>query len=108
MAAASGAINRHGRKQTAVTTDARPERAPTRMPAMLSTKAVPDDVPASPAPNVAHASTMRPRRRFSGWPSGSVSPAALATPMNVDRESKRSVKEDRDDGREQRPAQSVD
>jgi len=74
-----------------VRTEARPERAPTRMPAMLSTNAVPDDVPARPAPNVAHASTIRPRRRLSGRPSGSVSPAALATPMNVDRESKRSV-----------------
>ena len=58
---------------------------------MLSTKAVPDDVPARPAPNVAHASTIRPRRRLSGRPSGSVSPAALATPMNVDSESNRSV-----------------
>ena len=84
-------MKRHGRKQSAVTTDARPVRAPTRMPAMLSTKAVPDDVPARPAPSVAHASTIRPRRRFSGRPSGSVSPAALATPMNVDSESKRSV-----------------
>ena len=63
-----------------------------RMPAMLSTYAVPEDVPARPAPSVASESTMSPRLRLSGRPSGSVSPDALATPMNVDSESKRSVK----------------
>ena len=91
-AAASGARKKHGTKQSAVTTDARPVRAPMRMPAMLSTYAVPGDVPARPEPSVASASTMRPRRRLIGRPSGSVRPAALATPMNVDSESKRSVK----------------
>ena len=59
---------------------------------MLSTYAVPGDVPASPAPSVASASTIRPRRRLIGRPSSSVSPDAVATPMNVDSESNRSVK----------------
>ena len=66
-------------------------RPPIRMPAMLSTYAVPGDVPASPDVSVATASTIRPRRRLIGRPSASVRPAALATPMNVDSESNRSV-----------------
>ncbi len=90
-AEASGATKRQGRKQRAVTTDAAPVRPPIRMPAMLSTYAVPDDVPASPATKVANASTMRPRRRLSGRPSASVRPAAVATPMKVESESNRSV-----------------
>ena len=36
-AAASGARKKHGRKQNAVTIEARPLRPPMRMPAMLST-----------------------------------------------------------------------
>src|SRR5262249_13219250 len=91
-AAASGATKKHGRKQSAVTTDARPVRPPIRIPAMLSTYAVPADVPASPARNVANASTIRRRRRVKGVPSGSITPAAVETPMNVDSESNRSVK----------------
>ena len=59
---------------------------------MLSTYAVPGDVPASPEPSVASASTIRPRRRLMGRPSASVRPAAVATPMNVESESNRSVK----------------
>ena len=88
---ASGAMNRHGTKHRAVTIDANPVRAPMRMPAMLSTYAVPGELPARPAPSVANASTMSPRRRLSGLPSRSVSPAACETPMNVESESKRSV-----------------
>jgi len=71
--------------------EARPVRAPIRIPAMLSTYAVPGEVPTSPAPNVAHASTIKPCLRFIGLPPGSTRPAALATPMNVESESKRSV-----------------
>ena len=59
---------------------------------MLSTYAVPGDVPARPDASVATASTISPRRRLIGRPSASVRPAALATPMNVDSESNRSVK----------------
>ena len=58
---------------------------------MLSTYAVPGELPARPAPSVAHASTISPRRRLIGCPSGSVRPAAFATPMKVDNESNRSV-----------------
>ena len=63
-----------------------------RMPAILSTYAVPGDDPSRPADAVATASTMRPFRRLSGRPSSSVSPAAVETPMKVDSESNRSVK----------------
>jgi hypothetical protein len=63
-----------------------------RIPAMLSTYAVPGELPARPAPNVAKASTISPRRRLIGLPSGAVRPAARETPMNVESESKRSVK----------------
>ena len=58
---------------------------------MLSTYAVPDELPNSPAPSVAHASTIRPSRRRIGCPRSSVSSAACATPMNVEIESNRSV-----------------
>ena len=71
--------------------DACPVRPPMRMPAMLSTYAVPGELPASPAPSVAMESTIRPRRKLSGRPFSSVSPEAVATPMNVDNESNRSV-----------------
>ena len=91
MAAATGPMKKHGRKHAAVTIDARPVRPPMRMPAMLSTYAVPGDEPARPDVNVATASTIKPRRRLIGRPRSSVSPEALATPMNVDSESKRSV-----------------
>src|SRR3954454_11261025 len=92
MAAASGPRKKHGTKHSAVTTEARPDRPPIRIPAMLSTYAVPGDVPARPDVSVASASTISPRRRLIGRPSASVKPAALATPMNVESESKRSVK----------------
>ena len=59
---------------------------------MLSTYAVPGDVPARPDPSVATASTIKPRRRLIGRPSASVRPDAFATPMNVESESNRSVK----------------
>ena len=75
-----------------MTTDVRPVRPPMLMPAMLSMYAVPGDVPASPAPSVATASTMRPSRRLRGLPSSSTSPAACETPMKVEIESNRSVK----------------
>ena len=52
----------------------------------------PTSVPASPAPSVANESTISPRRRLIGRPSRSVNPAAVATPMKVESESKRSVK----------------
>src|SRR6185503_10235146 len=50
---ASGARKKHGRKQSAVNTEVKPVRPPLLMPAMLSMYAVPDEVPASPAPKVA-------------------------------------------------------
>ena len=91
-AAASGAMNRAGRKHSAVTTDARPVRAPTRIPAMLSTNAVPgrcaSEARAERGPRVddqAAPEIERPAIRIG-------QPCALATPMNVDSESKRSVK----------------
>ena len=66
-------------------------RPPIRMPAMLSTYAVPEELPKSPAPSVANESTINPCRRFLGSPFSSTSCAACATPMNVDSESNRSV-----------------
>jgi len=88
---ASGAINKHGRKQSAVTTEVLPVRPPMLIPAMLSIYAVPDEVPARPAPIVASESTINPCRRFRGCPSSSSKSPACATPMNVEIESKRSV-----------------
>src|SRR5688500_16130268 len=54
---ANGARKKHGRKHTAVKTEVKPVRPPMLMPAMLSIYAVPEDVPASPAPSVANEST---------------------------------------------------
>jgi hypothetical protein len=52
---------------------------------------VPEELPKSPAPSVANASTISPWRRFFGSPFSSTRWAACDTPMNVDSESKRSV-----------------
>src|ERR1051326_63573 len=89
---ASGARKKHGRKQSAVNTDVQPVRPPLWMPAILSIYAVPDDDPARPAPKVASESTIKPCFRLRGFPSSSRRLAACATPMNVEIESKRSVK----------------
>jgi hypothetical protein len=91
MAAATGAMKRHGRKQKAVTTAVSPVRPPILIPEMLSTYAVPDEVPNRPAPRVANASTIRPWRRFLGSPLSSTRFDACATPMSVESESNRSV-----------------
>src|SRR5437867_4215 len=55
---AIGARKKHGKKQSAVKTEVRPVRPPRLMPAMLSIYAVPEDVPATPAPSVANESTI--------------------------------------------------
>src|SRR5439155_7587921 len=88
---AAGAMKKHGRKHSAVKTDVSPVRPPISMPAALSMYAVPDDVPASPAPSVASASTMRPSLRFLGSPLESKRPQACETPTKVESESNRSV-----------------
>src|SRR5215510_886557 len=63
---ASGARKKQGRKQSAVKSEVRPVRPPMLMPAMLSIYAVPDDVPARPAPNVAIESTTKPCFKLRG------------------------------------------
>src|SRR5687767_3342418 len=88
---ASGARKKHGRKQSAVKTEVSPVRPPISIPAMLSMYAVPDEVPASPAPKVANESTTKPCFRLRGCPFSSSKLDACATPIKVEIESKRSV-----------------
>src|SRR5262245_54167028 len=91
MAAAVGAMKRHGRKQNAVAIAVTPVRPPMRMPAMLSAYAVPGELPKSAEATIATASTIKPRRRLFGLPLASRRLPAWATPMKVDSESNRQV-----------------
>ena len=91
-AATSGAMNRQGRKHRPVTTAVRPVRPPIRIPAMLSTYAVPGELPKSPALSGRHRVDDQARGADSAAGRRASSRlAACATPMNVESESNRSV-----------------
>ena len=87
-----GARKRQGKKHKAVAIDVRPVRPPASIPAALSIYAVPGEVPKSPAPRVASASTMSPCLSLSGCPRESTMPAAWETPTKVESESNKSVR----------------
>src|SRR3954468_2669656 len=89
--AISGTNGTASRNSPAVTSDARPVRAPSDTPAPDSTYVVTDDVPIAPPTAAAAESTSSTRFRPGSRPARSTSPPAVPTAIAVPTVSKKSV-----------------
>ena len=90
MIPASGEMNRQHAKSSPVTTEARPVRAPSPMPAELSMNVVFEEADAAPPPAAASESTSSTRFIPGSRPSGLTSSARRPSPSTVPAVSKKS------------------